>query len=56
MKRADQVQFDLTVIPNEKVPSLHLVVQDEDVTLPGDVAELPTYGKPTLHPEITQGK
>ncbi|KAE9377099.1 Di-copper centre-containing protein [Stipitochalara longipes BDJ] len=49
-------KFDLTVVPNEQVPSLHLVVQDEDVTPPGDITELPTYGETTLHPEITQGK
>lgn len=49
-------QFDLSVVPNEQVPSLQLVVQDEDVTLPRDITELPTYGKPTLHPGVTQGK
>jgi tyrosinase len=50
------MQFDLTVVPNEQVPSLQLVVQDEDMTLPRDITEFPTYGEPTLHPGITQGK
>jgi tyrosinase len=50
------IQFDLTVVPNDQVPSLQVVVQDEDVTLPRDITELPTYGEPTFHPVITQGK
>jgi tyrosinase len=50
------MQFDLTVVPNEQVSSLRLVVQDEDVTLPRNITELPTYGEPTLHPAVTQGK
>jgi tyrosinase len=50
------IQFDLTVVPKEQIPSLQLVVQDADVTLPRDITELPTYGEATLHPSITQGK
>ncbi|KAH8770537.1 hypothetical protein BGZ57DRAFT_437429 [Hyaloscypha finlandica] len=49
-------KFDLTVVPNEQVPSLQLVVQDENVTQPRHITELPTYGEPTLHPGVTQGK
>jgi hypothetical protein len=50
------MQFDLTVVPTGQVPSLKLVVQDEDVILPGRVTDLPIYGEPILHPVVTQGR
>lgn len=50
------MEFDGTPVPNEKIPSLTVTVQDELVTMSGDITELPTYGKMTLHPEVTKGR
>ncbi|TVY85032.1 Polyphenol oxidase [Lachnellula suecica] len=49
-------KLDGTVVPTKQVPSLIITVQDEEVTFPTDNTELPTYGKKTLHPDITKGK
>jgi len=43
-------------VPLEQVPSLSIKVQEDLVTQPGDITELPTYEKTTYHPEITKGK
>ncbi len=43
-------------MPVDQYPNLDVVVQEEVVTLPGSVYELPTYGQTTAHPEITEGK
>jgi tyrosinase len=35
---------------------LDVTIQEENVTLSGNIYELPLYGNKTLHPQITQGK
>ncbi|KAF4635965.1 hypothetical protein G7Y89_g2127 [Cudoniella acicularis] len=45
-----------TVVPTEQLPSLRISVQDEEVTMAKAIYELPTYGKKTMHPEITKDK
>jgi hypothetical protein len=37
-------------------PSLQITVQDEEVTPAENKYNFPTYGSPTMHPEITEGK
>ncbi|PVH87280.1 Di-copper centre-containing protein [Cadophora sp. DSE1049] len=49
-------KFDGTVVPVEHVPSLSVRVQEELVTMGGDITELPTYGAMALHPDITSGR
>jgi hypothetical protein len=49
-------QVDGTVVNLSDCPSLQIKVQDEEVTPPEDEHNFPTYGSPTAHPEITEGK
>lgn len=48
--------MDGTVVDTDQYQSLEVEVQEEVVTVPRDIYELPSYGAKTLHPEITQGK
>ena len=45
-----------TVVPNDCIPSLKIWVQEETVTPAKDECSFPTYGKPKIHTDITQGK
>ncbi|KAK0115324.1 hypothetical protein ONS96_013783 [Cadophora gregata f. sp. sojae] len=49
-------KFDGTVVPVEHVPSLSVRVQEELVTMGGDITELPSYGKVTVHADVTSGR
>ncbi|CZT01674.1 related to monophenol monooxygenase precursor (tyrosinase precursor) [Rhynchosporium agropyri] len=49
-------KFDGTVLPVENIPSLIIKVQMESVEMGRDITELPSYGKKTLHPDITIGR
>ncbi|KUJ20310.1 Di-copper centre-containing protein [Mollisia scopiformis] len=49
-------KFDGTAVPTDKVPSLVVMVQNEDVTMAKDTTELPTYSNITVVPEITSGQ
>jgi tyrosinase len=52
----NKAQVDGTVIDFSNCPSLEIKVQDEEVTPPENEHNFPTYGSPTVHPEITEGK
>lgn len=41
--------MDGTVVPLDQVPSLSITIQDEAVTMPSDITQLPTYGQKTVH-------
>jgi len=45
-----------TVVPNDCIPSLKIWVQEETVTPAKDDCSFPTYGKPQIRTDITQGK
>jgi len=44
---------DGSLVPNDQVKGLTVVVQDVIVTPAKDITEFPTYGEKTLHPEVT---
>ena len=49
-------QVDGTVMGLSSCPSLEIKVQDEEVMPAENEHSFPTYGSPTAHPEITEGK
>jgi tyrosinase len=57
LHRADKIlQVDGTVMDILNCPSLQISVQDEEVSPAENKHSFPTYGTPTVHPEITEGK
>jgi hypothetical protein len=57
LSAADKIsQVDGTVVNLSNCPSLQIKVHDEEVTPAENEHTFPTYGTPTVHPEITEGK
>ncbi len=57
LNRANNMsQVDGMVVNLSNCPNLKIQVQDEEVTMAENEFSFPTYGGPTAHPEITEGK
>ena len=55
-QRLTLFQADRTSIPCARVPGIHMVVNDVDVTPASDITEFPHYGTKTPHADISRGK
>jgi hypothetical protein len=49
-------QINGTPVDVAECKSLKVSVYDEEVTLPKDEYQFPTYGARTVHPEVTEGR